>query len=49
MHLVMASDYLRGVRFLSGGAMTNSVMMCSKTRTIRFIEAIHHFAFKLGY
>jgi fructose-1,6-bisphosphatase II len=45
----LAGDYLRGVRFLSGGAMTNSVVMRSKTRTIRFIEAIHHFDFKPEY
>ena len=46
---VTTGDYLRGVRFLSGGAMTNSVVMRSKTRTIRFIEAIHHFDFKPEY
>ena len=36
---VTTGDYLRGVRFFSGGATTNSVVMRSKTRTIRFIEA----------
>jgi fructose-1,6-bisphosphatase/sedoheptulose 1,7-bisphosphatase-like protein len=41
--------YLHGVRLCSGGAMTNSVVMRSKTRTIRFIEAIHHFDFKPEY
>jgi len=46
---VTTGDYLRGVRFLSGGAMTNSVVMRSKTRTIRFIDAIHHFDFKPEY
>jgi fructose-1,6-bisphosphatase II / sedoheptulose-1,7-bisphosphatase len=46
---VTTGDYLRGVRFLSGGAMTNSVVMRSKTRTVRFIEAIHHFDFKPEY
>ena len=46
---VTTGDYLRGVRFFSGGAMTNSVVMRSKTRTIRFIEAIHHFDFKPEY
>src|SRR5271167_2432536 len=35
---VTTGDYLAGVRFFSGGAMTNSVVMRSKTRTIRFIE-----------
>jgi fructose-1,6-bisphosphatase II len=46
---VTTGDYLRGVRFFSGGATTNSVVMRSKTRTIRFIEAIHHFDFKPEY
>jgi fructose-1,6-bisphosphatase class II len=46
---VTSGDYLRGVRFFSGGAMTNSVVMRSKTRTVRFIEAIHHFDFKPEY
>jgi fructose-1,6-bisphosphatase II len=46
---VTTGDYLRGVRFLSGGAVTNSVVMRSKTRTVRFIEAFHHFDFKPEY
>lgn len=46
---VTTGDYLRGVRFLSGGALTNSAVMRSKTRTIRFIEAYHHFHFKPEY
>ena len=46
---ITTGDYLRGVRFFSGGAMTNSVVMRSKTRTVRFIEAIHHFDFKPEY
>jgi fructose-1,6-bisphosphatase class II len=46
---VTTGDYLRGVRFFSGGALTNSVVMRSKTRTVRFIEAIHHFDFKPEY
>jgi fructose-1,6-bisphosphatase II len=46
---VTTGDYLHGVRFFSGGARTNSVVMRSKTRTIRFIEAIHHFDFKPEY
>jgi fructose-1,6-bisphosphatase II len=40
---VTAGDYLKGVRFFRGGAMTNSVVMRSKSRTIRFIETVHHF------
>jgi fructose-1,6-bisphosphatase II len=46
---VTTGDYLQGVRFFSGGAMTNSVVMRSKTRTVRFIESIHHFDFKPEY
>ena len=46
---VTTGDYLRGVRFFSGGAQTNSVVMRSKTRTVRFIEAYHHFDFKPEY
>ena len=40
---VTAGDYLRGVRFFRGGAVTNSVVMRSKTRTVRFMETFHHF------
>src|SRR5882757_5277064 len=46
---VTTGDYLSGVRFFSGGAHTNSVMMRSKTRTVRYIEAYHHFDFKPEY
>jgi fructose-1,6-bisphosphatase class II len=46
---VTTGDYLRGVRFFSGGAQTNSVMMRSKTRTVRYIDALHHFDFKPEY
>jgi fructose-1,6-bisphosphatase II len=40
---VTTGEYLRGVRFFKGGAETNSVVMRSKTRTIRFLKTIHHF------
>ncbi|MFQ5682056.1 MAG: class II fructose-bisphosphatase [Candidatus Binatia bacterium] len=43
---VTDGDYLKGVHFFPGGATTRSVVMRSKTRTIRVIDAIHHFAFK---
>lgn len=46
---VTTGDYLRGVRFFSGGALTNSVVMRSRTRTVRFIQAVHHFDFKPEY
>ncbi|MBI1935067.1 class II fructose-bisphosphatase [Candidatus Woesearchaeota archaeon] len=34
---------LRGVRFLSHGAVTHSIVMRAKTKTVRFIEAHHKF------
>jgi fructose-1,6-bisphosphatase II len=40
---VTTGDYLRGVRFFHGGAVTNSVVMRSKTATVRFLETFHHF------
>ena len=40
---ITSGDYLTGVRYLKGGAVTNSVVMRSLSRTIRFIEAYHHF------
>lgn len=40
---VTTGDYLKGVRFYKGGAMTNSVVMRSKTRTVRFMRTFHHF------
>ena len=40
---------LRGVRRFSGGAATNSVIMRSKTGTVRHIEATHNFKKKMGY
>ncbi|MBI5183456.1 MAG: class II fructose-bisphosphatase [Nitrospinae bacterium] len=46
---VTNGDLLKGVRFFSGGADTHSIVMRSKSRTIRFIEAKHHFDFKPDY
>jgi fructose-1,6-bisphosphatase II len=46
---VTDGDMLKGVRFFSGGAVTHSIVMRSKSRTIRFIEAEHHFIFKPNY
>ena len=40
---------LKGVRRFSGGAFTHSVIMRSKTGTIRRIEATHNFRRKTGY
>jgi fructose-1,6-bisphosphatase II len=46
---VTTGDFLRGVRFFRGGATTNSLVMRSKTRTVRRIEATHRFDFKPEY
>ena len=46
---VTDGDYLKGVHFFSGGATTQSVVMRSKTRTIRVIDTTHHFAYKPKY
>jgi len=40
---VTTGGYLTGVRFYSGGAMTNSVVVRSETRTLRLLETFHHF------
>jgi len=42
-------DVLRGVRFRRGGAVTNSMVMRSKTMTTRRIEADHRFERKPDY
>lgn len=36
-------DFLKGVRFRRGGAVTYSCVMRGRTRTVRFIEAHHRF------
>ena len=36
-------DFLRGVRWRRGGALTHSVVMRSRTTTVRFIETQHRF------
>ena len=43
---VTSGDVLRGVRFFKGGAETHSVVMRSKTRTIRYIQSRHTFEHK---
>jgi len=40
---------LPGVRYFSGGAETSSVLFRQKTRTLRMINAIHHFDHKPIY
>ncbi|MBI2338888.1 MAG: class II fructose-bisphosphatase [Deltaproteobacteria bacterium] len=46
---VTTGDFLKGVRFFGGGAETHSVVMRSKSGTIRYIEAVHHFDKKPVY
>jgi fructose-1,6-bisphosphatase class II len=46
---VTDGDYLQGVHFFPGGATTQSVVMRSRSRTIRVINATHHFQHKPSY
>src|SRR3982751_6842051 len=46
---VTSGDFLRGVRFFKGGAETHSVVMRSKSRTIRYIQSRHTFEHKPNY
>ena len=46
---VTSGDFLRGVRFFKGGAETHSVVMRSKSRTIRYIQSRHQFDHKPNY
>ena len=46
---VTNGDLLHGVRFFKGGATTNSVVMRSRTHTLRYIDAIHRFDLKPEY
>ncbi len=43
---VTDGSMLRGVRRFPGGAVTHSVIMRSKTGTMRFVEAHHNFTRK---
>ena len=46
---ITPGDYLQGVRYVKGGAVTNSVVMRSQTKTVRFMEAYHTFDRKPQY
>jgi fructose-1,6-bisphosphatase II len=46
---VTNGDLLRGVRYFGGGAETHSIVMRSKSRTVRFIQTSHYFDFKPVY
>jgi len=45
---VTSGSMLRGVRRFAGGAVTHSIVMRSKTGTVRVIEATHNFDRKTG-
>ena len=45
---VTMGSFLDGVRFISGGATTQSVVMRSKSGTVRTIDSVHRFATKPG-
>src|SRR5437868_2117008 len=46
---VTSGDFLKGVRFFKGGAETYSVVMRSKSRTIRYLETTHFFEHKPSF
>ena len=46
---VTNGELLRGVRYFSGGAETHSIVMRSKSRTVRFIKSQHFFDYKPVY
>lgn len=46
---VTSGDLLKGVRYFAGGAETHTIVMRSKSRTIRFLETLHYFEHKPTY
>jgi fructose-1,6-bisphosphatase II len=46
---VTEGSFLGGVRFFGGGARTYSVVMRSKSGTIRWLDAVHNFELKPNY
>lgn len=46
---VTSGEFLRGVRFFKGGAVTHSVVMRSASGTRRFLETLHRFDYKPDY
>lgn len=46
---VTNGELLSGTRYFSGGAETHSIVMRSKSRTVRFIKATHYFDYKPTY
>jgi fructose-1,6-bisphosphatase II / sedoheptulose-1,7-bisphosphatase len=46
---VTNGNMVRGVRRFSGGARTHSLVMRSRSGTVRYIEATHNFDRKTGF
>jgi fructose-1,6-bisphosphatase II len=46
---VTSGDFLKGVRFFGGGAETHSVVMRSKSGTVRYVQSVHRFDKKPDY
>jgi fructose-1,6-bisphosphatase II len=46
---VTDGEFLRGVKFYRGGAVSHSVVMRSASRTVRLMETHHHFDYKPTY
>jgi fructose-1,6-bisphosphatase II / sedoheptulose-1,7-bisphosphatase len=46
---VTNGSMLQGVKRIPGGAMTHSLVMRSKTGTVRFVETHHNFNRKSGF
>ena len=46
---VTGGEFLKGVRFTGDGARTHSVVMRSRSGTIRFIETVHRFTRNPNY
>jgi fructose-1,6-bisphosphatase II len=46
---VTNGDFLKGVHFFGGGCTTQSVVMRSQTKTIRYISTEHYFEHKPNY
>jgi fructose-1,6-bisphosphatase II len=46
---VTDGEMLRGVRFTPKGAITESIVMRARSRTIRWLKSHHHFDYKPKY
>ena len=46
---VTSGDFLKGVRFTGDGARSHSIVMRSRTGTVRYIETVHRFTRSPNY